>query len=226
MPQTGEQYPRPVNPVGMVTEPPTNLRGALLFSTYLPNQGLCSVGGYGFLQAVNFITGGGLVVDLHSNEEDPFYNGGIPDMDGDNDYDAQDLTMAYDSGVIQPLLDAHVESIDMLQTNPYIMDGNLLKNDIRLHASNGGIEACVAALGNTGAPSSPTILFNGSKIIIQPAYPIPPAVGAGITQSSTVPPPEALPVNIYNVPPNVLSFHESTGPVSYTHLTLPTNREV
>ncbi len=200
-----------INPVGMVTEPPTNLRGALLFSTYLPNQGLCSVGGYGFLQAVNFITGGGLVVDLHSNEEDPFYNGGIPDMDGDNDYDAQDLTMAYDSGVIQPLLDAHVESIDMLQTNPYIMDGNLLKNDIRLHASNGGIEACVAALGNTGAPSSPTILFNGSKIIIQPAYPIPPAVGAGITQSSTVPPPEALPVNIYNVPPNVLSFHESTG---------------
>lgn len=200
-----------INPVGMVTESPVNLRGALLFSTFLANQGLCQLGGYGFLQAVNFRTGGGLAIDYYVNPEDPIYNGGIPDVDGDSDKDATDLAAAYNGGKIQPLLDAHVESINMAQTNPYVLDGLLQLNDMRLHANNGGFVGCVSSLGNTGAPSAPSVLFNDGQIVIQPAYPVPPTTGAGNTNSSTVPPPSTVKINIYNLMPDQLSFHESTG---------------
>lgn len=200
-----------INPVGMVTESPVNLRGALLFSTFLANQGLCQLGGYGFLQAVNFRTGGGMAIDYYVNPEDPIYNGGIPDVDGDGDKDSQDLANAYNTGKIQPLLDAHVESTNMAQVNPYIMDGLLQLNDMRLHASNGGFVGCVSSLGNTGAPSAPSVLFNDGQIVIQPAYPVPPAVGSGNTNSASVPPPSTIKINIYNLMPDQLSFHESTG---------------
>ncbi len=205
---TGSNF---INPVGMITDTPLNLMGAILFSTFMPNQGMCNLGGYGFLQAVNFRTGGGVLVDYNSNQDNPFYNGGIPNMDGDSDYDNADLTAAYNSGLIQPALDAKVQSIDLTLTNPYIYDGLLLQNDIRLHATNGGIEPTVASLGNTGAPSGPAVLFGAGKIVIQPAYPVPPTNGAGVTASSTVPPPTTIPINIYNQAPSILSFHESTG---------------
>jgi type IV pilus assembly protein PilY1 len=200
-----------INPVGMVTEQPVNLRGALLFSTFLPNQAMCQLGGYGFLQAVNFRTGGGLAVDYLVNGKDPLYNGGIPKMDQDTDIDADDLLLAYNSGKVQPLLDSHIESINMSLPNPYIMDGNLLMNDMRLHSSNGGFTSSVSSLGNQGAPSSPSILFKDGQLVIQPAYPVPPAVGSGNTPSASVPPPTTIKINIYNLMPDVLSFHEITG---------------
>ncbi len=199
-----------INPVGMITEPPVNLRGALLFSTFLPNQGQCQLGGHGFLQAVNFRTGGGLAVDYMVNSSEPLYNGGIPDMNGDLTKNIDDLTLAYNSGKIQPLLDTRVESVNNSLPNPYIMDGTLRQNDIRLHQSNGAFMSSVSALGNTGAPSGPSILFNDGQIVIQPAYPVPPAAGSGNTPSAAVPPPTTIKVNIYNLAPNVISFHELT----------------
>lgn len=44
-----------INPTGMVVSEATNLRGALLFATFLPNTGTCSLGGHGFVQAVNWL---------------------------------------------------------------------------------------------------------------------------------------------------------------------------
>jgi type IV pilus assembly protein PilY1 len=199
-----------INPVGMVTEPPVNLRGALLFSTFLPNQGLCELGGYGFLQAVNFRTGGGIAADYLTNGKEPTYNGGIPDADADGDIDQADLQAVYNSGKIMPLFDARVESINMSLPNPYVMNGSLEANDLRLHQSNGGFISSVTSLGNTGAPSAPSVLFSDGQIVIQPAYPVPPTVGAGVTPSASVPPPTTIKINIYNIVPNILSFHEIT----------------
>ncbi|MCB9029422.1 MAG: hypothetical protein H6619_00065 [Deltaproteobacteria bacterium] len=197
-----------IDPVGMVIDYAVNVRGALLFTTFLPSTGQCDIGGYGFLQGVNFRTGGGVIVDYSGDA--PFYNGGIFDADGDLDYDDDDLSLVYGKQ-LQAALDAHVESYDDQQVNPYIHDGLLKQNDIRLHQSNGGVLPSVSSIGNTGAPSSPAILHSTGQIIVQPAYPIPPSSQGGQTQSSDVPPPNTSEINIYSLPLSKLSFHETTG---------------
>ena len=57
---TADSY---LEPVGQVVQPGLNVRGIVLFSTFLPETGACSIGGSGFLQGVHFQTGGGAVVD-------------------------------------------------------------------------------------------------------------------------------------------------------------------
>src|SRR5690606_7628004 len=85
---TGNDF---INPVGMVTNPAANVRGTLIFSTFLPSQGQCSVGGYGFIHGVNFRTGGGSIIDTFVDENNPFYNGGIGDINSDNSYNSLGL---------------------------------------------------------------------------------------------------------------------------------------
>ena len=43
-----------LEPVGEVVQPGINVRGIMLFSTFLPETGACAIGGFGFLQGVNF----------------------------------------------------------------------------------------------------------------------------------------------------------------------------
>ena len=159
-----------IEPVGMVTHPPTNVRGIVLFSTFLPNSDPCSVGGFGFIQAVNFRTGGGSLVDSISVDGSSFYNGGIPDIDADGDRDSDDLDTGYPEGNIGAVLDTYVESIDLSSTTPYEHDGNLEKDDISLHATNGGCKPQVSSLGENGVPGPPAVLFQDGQIIIQSAY--------------------------------------------------------
>lgn len=218
-----------INPVGQVVHPAINSHGILVFSTFLADNGSCDIGGYSFLQGVHFQTGGGAVVDIYSDEDKPFYNGGIPDLDGDFDYDSVDLTSGYNSGVIQPVLDAHIESVDLTNdVTPYSHDGLLLQNDIRLHSSNGGILPAISSIGHTGLSSQPSLLSSAGKILIQPAYPSDPESGndgsqgdpgdtddgdSGGDSGSTngMPAPTLMPINLYNVVMKVLSFHESTS---------------
>jgi type IV pilus assembly protein PilY1 len=164
---TGQNF---IRPVGMVTYPPLNIRGTVIFSTFLPSQQQCAVGGYGFIQAVNYMTGGGSIVDYIRNPQDPFYNGGIPDLDGNSTINNNDLTVGYSSGKVQPVFDARVESVDLTNERPYKHDGKLFQNDIWLHASNGGIMPAVASLGIRGVPGPPAILYQNGQIVVQSAY--------------------------------------------------------
>ena len=159
-----------IRPVGMVTYSPTNIRGTVIFSTFLPLQGQCAVGGYGFVQAVNFRTGGGSVVDIFTDSNDPFFNGGIPDVNGDESYNSSDLTAGMNAGSVQPVFDAHVESIDLTSVKPYTHDGNLETDDVWLDTSTGGVLPSVSSLGARGIPGPPAILFQENKIVIQSAY--------------------------------------------------------
>lgn len=210
-----------INPVGMVFYEAINLRGGLFFSTFLPHQGACAVGGHGFVQMLNFRTGGGFITDYVSTPDKPFYNGGIPDANGDGNYTAADVTAGIAAGNITAAIDVKVESISLGQTKPYTHSNTLNANDIRLAASGGGILPALASLGDQGAPVAPSILRGAQKVIVQPAYPVPPTVGnptdgttgGGGTDlpSESLPPPENLPISIYNLPLDILSFHESTS---------------
>jgi len=204
-----------INPVGMVFYEPANVRGALLFSTFLPSQDQCDVGGHAFLEGMNFRTGGGLIVDNITVPGHPFYNGGIPDVNNDGSIDSDDLTTAVSSSLLEAVLDSHVESVSTDETTPYVLSGTLAQNDIRL-ATTGAILPSVSSLGNLGAPLSPAVLYSAQKIIIQPAYPVPPETGSpgidgsGIPQvpDSQIDPPVMLPINTYNLPIEVLTFKE------------------
>jgi type IV pilus assembly protein PilY1 len=212
-----------LDPVGEVVQPSLNVRGIVLFSTFLPETGACSIGGWGFLQGVHFQTGGGSVVDYYKDPSRPFYNGGIPDINTDGSYNSTDLSAGFTANTILPALDTHVESVDL--TNdivPYEHDGSLEQNDVRLHSSNGGIKPAVSSLGHTGLPSSPSLLASSQNIVVQPAYPgdpgstnPPPDPGegeeGGAPANNGMPPPELTPINLYNLLMKLLSFHESTG---------------
>jgi hypothetical protein len=215
-----------INPVGLVQYEAVNLRGAIFFSSFMPDRSTCGVGGHAFLEGVNFRTGGGLVVDYSADSKKPFYNGGIMDTDGDLDLDAMDLTHAINSRTLIPAMDVKVQSIDMTKTKPYSFDGKLTQDDVRLHASNGGILPAVSSLGNVGAPNPPVISQTFQKIIIQSAYPSGTSLGnaaggeggtgsggsdTGSGTGGTVPPPDMVPISIYNLPIDILSFHEVTG---------------
>lgn len=211
-----------INPTGMVFYEPTNVRGALLFASFLPNQEQCGIGGYGFFQAVNFRTGGGLIVDYHLDSDRPFFNGGIHDLEDDGDLDFQDLTLGVSTGALQPVVDAHVYSIISNATNPYLHDGKLTIEDVRLDPNTGGIIPSVSSLGQQGAPVSPGALLGAQRIIIQSAYPVDPNTGngegdsgnegddgnEGSEDSENVPPPDLIPINTYNIPIKMLSFKE------------------
>lgn len=208
-----------INPTGMIVTEGVNLRGALLYSTFLPNTAACSTGGAGFVQAVNFRTGGGMVVD-NTTTGVPFYNGGVPDINLDGLVNAADVTTGVSSGSIEPALDVKVETVNLTATKPYTHSNTLTSTDIRLHASNGGILPSVSSLGNRGAPVTPSILRGAHKIVVQPAYVEPPVVGNPadgsvaspntVVPSADIAPPDLLPINIYNLPVRVLSFHEVT----------------
>ena len=220
-----------IDPVGLVQYEPANIRGALFFSTFLPNTGTCGVGGYSFLEGVNFRTGGGTIIDYSQNAKKPFFNGGIPDLDGNGVVNSADVTQGYTSGVIQPALDVHIESIDLTKINPYTTDGLLTPADLRLHPTNGGLIPAVSSFGNIGAPNPPVISQSFQRVIVQSAYPSGTTLGSenngsgsgsgtgsggtggtgGSGGSTTVPPPNMVPINIYNLPIDVLSFHEITG---------------
>ncbi len=213
-----------LEPVGQVVQPSLNVRGTLLFSTFLPETGACAIGGWGFLQGVNYQTGGGSVVDYYQNASAPFYNGGIPDINASGATNGTDLTLGISANQILPALDTHVESVDL--TNdivPYAHDGELLENDVRLHSSNGGLRPTVSSLGHTGLPSAPSLLASSQNIVVQPAYPGDPGSpnpppdpgdgeeGSGEPADNGMPPPILTPINLYNLLMKLLSFHESTG---------------
>jgi hypothetical protein len=215
-----------IDPVGLVQYEAVNLRGAIFFSTFMPDRSSCGVGGHSFLQGLNFRTGGGLIVDYNFNPKKPFYNGGIPDTDADGDYDTTDLTNAINNRSIIPALDVKVQSIDLTKVRPYTFDGRLTQADVRLHSSNGGILPAVSSLGNVGAPNPPVISQSFQKVIIQSAYPSGTTLGnsaggeggtgsggTGGTGGGTgnVPPPDMVPITIYNLPIDILSFHEVTN---------------
>ena len=217
-----------IDPVGLVQYEAVNLRGAVFFSTFMPDRSTCGVGGHSFLEGVDYRTGGGIVVDYNYNPKKPFFNGGIPDMDGNNIYDNTDLTLAINGRSIIPAMDVKVQSIDLTQVKPYTFDGRLTQADVRLHASNGGIMPAVSSLGNVGAPNPPVISQSFQKVIIQSAYPSGTTLGneaggtggtgsggAGGSGNGTgtgnVPPPDMVPISIYNLPIDLLSFHEVTG---------------
>lgn len=228
-----------INPVGMVQYEPVNLRGALFFSTFLPDQSTCGVGGHSFLEGVNFRTGGGFLIDYSKDPRKPYYNGGIPDMNLSSTYDITDLSLAMSSKIVLPALDAKVTSINLTNQKPYSFDGILKQDDIRLHVSNGSILPAVTSFGNLGAPNPPVISQSFQKVIVQSAYPAGTTLGsagsgtggsgnAGSSGGSTggtgsggtgglgggsqvIPPPDMAPITIYNLPIDVLSFHEYTG---------------
>ena len=162
-------------------------------------------------------------MDLYQNPQAPFYNGGIPDIDGNAAINSTDLHQGYIHNQVLPALDTHVESVDL--TNdivPYAHDGELLENDVRLHSTNGGIRPAVSSLGHTGLPSAPSLLASSQNLVIQPAYPgdpgstnPPPDPGdtsdGGAPAVNGMPPPVLMPINLYNLFMKLLSFHESTS---------------
>lgn len=214
-----------LDPVGEVVYPPINLRGALLFTTFLPDNGSCDIGGFGFLEAVNYQTGGGIIVDSVSNPKRSFYNGGIPDINGSGSINSSDLTAGITAGKILPVVDAQVQSVDLTDdVTPYEHDGVLASADVRLHATNGGIIPAVSSIGHTGLPSSPALLIGEQKILMQDAYPSDPSTPGGgsggsgdsdageVGSTNQMPPPKLAPINIYQLPVKLLSFHEVTDP--------------
>lgn len=210
-----------IDPVGRVVQPPINIRGLIAFTTFLPDTGSCDIGGSGFLQGVGFQTGGGLAIDQYNDPDQAFYNGGIPDINGDTAFNSSDLSLGFSNNQILPVLDTHVESIDLTEINPYEHDGELLENDLRLHASNGAFVASVSSIGHNGLPSSPTFLGSAAQLIVQPAYPADPpssgggsgggSGGTGIGSGSQMPPPTNMPVNLYSLMMDVLSFVQPTN---------------
>jgi hypothetical protein len=211
-----------INPVGEVVNPPINVRGEVLFTTFLPDTGSCDIGGFSFLQAVHFQTGGGAVVDFHQDPDEPFYNGGIPDLTGEGNYNTSDLSQGIAEKELEPVLDANVSAIDLTDdVTPYEHDGELTHADVRLHSTNGGIVPSVSSIGHTGLAGSPSVLVGAKKVVIQDAYPSDPSnpdgSGGGgdgsddIGATDQMPPPKLVPMNIYNLPLKVLSYHEVTG---------------
>lgn len=210
-----------IEPVGEIVNPPVNVRGEILFSTFTPDTGSCDIGGLSFLQGVHFQTGGGAVVDFHQDPNAPFYNGGIADITGNGSVNSSDLTAGIAANLYEPVFDTAVTSVDLTDAvTPYDHDGELQSNDIRLHSSNGGILPALSAVGHTGLPGSPSVLLGAKKIVIPEAYPQDPGnpgSGSGgeddpgdTGSTDQMPPPKLLPMNIFNVPVSVLSFHEVT----------------
>ena len=207
-----------IEPVGEVVNPPINVRGQILFTTFAPDTAACDIGGLSFFNAVHFQTGGGAVIDYSQNPDAPFFNGGIPDLTGDLLYNSADLTKGITGGELEPLFDTKVRTVDLLNdVTPYQHDGELTIDDIRLHTSNGGILPAVSAVGHTGLPGSPSVLLGAKRVIIPEAYPSDPTTNSGggengeIGSTDQMPPPKLLPFNIYNLPMSIISFHEVTS---------------
>lgn len=219
-----------IEPVGEVVHQPTNIRGEVLFTTFLPDAGgSCDIGGHSFLQPVHFQTGGGAVVDF-TQPDKPFYNGGLADYDQNGTYNSADAVTGVRNGTIEALFDAKVKSVNLSEAvTPYRHDGELKDEDIRV-SSNGGILPSVAAIGHTGLAGSPHILLGAKQIVVQDAYPADPETpensgspgttpsseeggdsGGDIGSTDRMPPPKLAPFNIYNLPIDVLSFHQVTG---------------
>ena len=92
----------------MVLTEPVNFRGAILFSTFVPPVGgTCLAGGSAFVSAINFRTGGGIIIDNTVNELGPFYNGGIKDLNSDKGVNVADLDYGVKNGFLEPVLDVH-----------------------------------------------------------------------------------------------------------------------
>jgi type IV pilus assembly protein PilY1 len=207
-----------IEPVGEVVNPPINVRGQILFTTFAPDTVACDIGGLSFFNAVHFQTGGGAVIDYSQNPDAPFFNGGIPDLTGDLLYNSADLTKGITGGELEPLFDTKVRTVDLLNdVTPYQHDGELTIDDIRLHTSNGGILPAVSAVGHTGLPGSPSVLLGAKRVIIPEAYPSDPTSNSGggengeVGSTDQMPPPKLLPFNIYNLPMSIISFHEVTS---------------
>ena len=211
-----------IEPVGEVVNPPINVRGEILFSLFSPDTGTCDIGGLSFLQAVHYQTGGGSVVDFRQDPDKPFFNGGIADYNGSGTINGTDLTSGYNANSIEPVFDTAVTNVDFDDAvTPYDHDGLLNKSDLRLHGANGGLLPSLSAVGHTGLPGSPSILLGAKKVVIPEAYPQDPgSAGSGsggeddpgdTGSTDQMPPPKLFPMNIYNIPLSVLSFHEVTG---------------
>lgn len=208
-----------INPVGIVVNPPINVRGEILFTTFAPDTATCDIGGLSFFNAIHFQTGGGSVVDYSRDADAPFYNGGVPDLNKDTQYNADDLTIGVESGLLEPLFDTAVSSIDLSDdVTPYRHDGQLTVDDIRLQTNGGGFMPAISAVGHTGLPGSPSILQSAKRVIIPEAYPSDPNTdedssgeNGQIGETDQMPPPKLLPFNLYNLPMSVISFHEVTS---------------
>lgn len=219
---TGNSY---INPAGMVVYPPINARGVLVFSTFLPDTTACDIGGYGFVQGVHYQTGGGAVVDYFLDSKNPFFAGGIPDINDNNQYTSADLSLGIANNYILPALDTHIESIDLSNDiEPYSHNGELSLNDVRLHSTNGGVLPAVSSVGHTGLPGQVSLLTSTGDLLVQPAYPSDPSSGGNNgsgdpgdgeegSQGSTgqMPPPSLFPIELYTQVLKMLSFHENTS---------------
>jgi len=208
-----------IEPVGEVVNPPINVRGEILFTTFAPDTAACDIGGLSFFNAIHFQTGGGAVIDYSKDADAPFFNGGIPDINSDTLYNQTDLNDGVSSDLLEPLFDTKMSSVDLTNdVTPYQHDGELTVDDVRLHTSNGGILPAVSGVGHTGLPGSPSILLSAKRVIIPEAYPSDPSANSGgagengeIGSTDQMPPPKLLPFNIYNLPMSVISFHEVTS---------------
>lgn len=208
-----------INPSGQVVNPAVNVRGGIMFTSFVPDNSACDVGGMSFLNSVHFQTGGGAIVDYSRDANVPFFNGGIPDLNKDNQYTSVDLTTGIDTGVLEPAFDTYVTSVDLADAiTPYRRDGELAPNDVRLHSSNGGILPAVTGVGHTGLAGSPSVLLGAKRIIIPEAYPSDPELdpeggsdNGEVGPTAQMPPPEVLPFNLYNLPMSMISFHEVTS---------------
>ncbi|MFM1847867.1 MAG: hypothetical protein RL417_1341 [Pseudomonadota bacterium] len=207
-----------IEPVGEVVNPPINVRGEILFTTFAPDTASCDIGGLSFFNAVHFQTGGGAVIDYSQDAAAPFFNGGIPDLNGDTTVTQADLNQGISAGELEPLFDTKVTSVDLTDdVTPYRHDGDLTVDDVRLQSSGGGILPAVSSVGHTGLPGSPSILLSAKRVIIPEAYPSDPSNDSSggengqVGSTGQMPPPKLLPFNIYNLPMSIISFHEVTS---------------
>ncbi len=158
-----------IKPAGMVTHSPINVRGNIIFSTFLPNQDACSVGGHGFIQGVNFRAAGASVIDYILDAGDPFFNGGIPDPNDNGSVTSAEVEELYNDGLILPVLDTYVEEYDEDAAYPYVYDGEVSLDDI-YHDSTGALYPIASSLGANGVPGPPSALYQDGEIVIQAAY--------------------------------------------------------
>lgn len=219
-------------PAGMVVSPAANLKGLLLFSSFLPGAELtgasCRIGGHALLNGINYRTGGGVLVD-YTDSKSPFYNGGVYDVNEDGSINEADLTFGMSKGIFAPALDVKVKlPLRLKEIKPYHHDEKLKEEDVWLY--NGVVRPAVVSLGNSGLPGSVGILQNNGQIVVQTSFAEAPQVGkigqdapkngntggtggtgdggSGSTSGVTAPPPDTSPVQSFNSGAELLSFHE------------------
>ena len=201
-----------LQPVGMVTQPPEVVRGAVLYSTFVPSQSSCDSGGNSYLTVLDAATGGGLIIDNVGSDKTRLsssYSSVVTDYNEDKFLDDKDIVHAVSHGQAEVVVDARVT----LRGDEYVHDGVLEEADVLSLApqgnSEGGVRTIaplVVSLGKTGVPSKPFISTEQQFMLIQGAY-IDTKIGEDASELSA---PQREPFNLFRLTPKVSSFHEYT----------------